>query len=69
MPVVGLQLREYPVAHGVDSVARPHSLGAVKVELVEVARVVDLGKAGRKLVGKPTAKGMYIRNGKKIIIK
>jgi hypothetical protein len=24
---------------------------------------------GRKLVGKPTAKGMYIRNGKKIIIK
>ena len=50
MAVVALELPEYLVAHHVNAIARAHALGAVEVELVEVAGVVDVREAVGQLV-------------------
>ena len=54
------------IISGTDfTIATPHSQGENSTAKTDVWYTLD----GRKLDGKPTQKGMYIHNGKKIVIK
>jgi hypothetical protein len=50
-----------------EGMPEPNAISAVEVDAADDGAWYDL--SGRKLEGKPTQQGIYICNGKKVVIK